>query len=318
MQSLRILIIGGLGFVGGRLAEYLFARGYQVVIASRMLTSPKIKLHDIEIKKIEWSNDGALLKLCEGIDVVIHAAGMNSKECLEDPKAALDFNGVGTGRLARAAYGAGVKKFIYLSTAHVYANPLEGNITEKTEALNSHPYAISNLAGENALLQVGKSAKMWTIVLRLSNAFGTPVHRNVNCWMLLVNDLCRQAVQTKELIVTSDSLQLRDFISLQEVCRVIEQIVLVKEKFRLIQLFNLGSGVSKSIGEMAALVQARSRSVLGFKPELSFLNSRNSKNPLALNYCMENLCKLNIKVRDDSSESEIDNLLSFCEIHFAN
>ena len=313
---MQILIVGGFGFVGGRLVEHLSAQGHNIVVGSRMLKTPHVKLRDVEVKKIEWNNDLSLSEICEGIDVVIHAAGMNAKECLEDPIGALNFNGNGTGRLAKAACNAGVKKFIYLSTAHVYASPLVGSITERTETLNLHPYATSHLAGENALLDIGKSAKMWTIVLRLSNAFGAPIHRSANCWMLLVNDLCKQAIQTKKLIVKSDGLQLRDFISMYEVCRVIGKITLAKEKFRSLQVFNLGTGTSKSVREIAMLVQARSEKVLGFKPELSFSKSASSKTSLPLYYGTENLSALNIKVREARDEVEIDNLLSFCQKNF--
>ena len=317
-QSMQILIVGGFGFVGGRLVEHLSAQGHHIVVGSRMLKTPNVKFHDVVVKRIEWNNDSALSQICEGIDVVIHAAGMNAKECLEDPIGALNFNGNGTSRLAKAASKVGVKKFIYLSTAHVYASPLVGSITEKTETRNLHPYATSHLAGENALLEIGKSAKMWTIVLRLSNAFGAPIHQSVNCWMLLVNDLCRQAIQTKKLNVKSDGMQLRDFISMQEVCRVIEKIILANEKFRAFQLFNLGSGISKSVREIAKLVQARSLQVLGFKPELSFLKEASSKTSLPLYYGTENLSALNIEIRYASSETEIDNLLSFCGVNFIN
>jgi len=313
---MRILIVGGFGFVGGRLVEHLSAQGHQIVIGSRLLKVPHVKFHDVKVKKIEWNNESALLQICKGIDVVIHAAGMNAEDCLEDPKGALNFNGNGTNRLAIAACSAGVKKFIYLSTAHVYASPLVGSITEKTETLNTHPYATSHLAGENSLLDVGKSAKMWTIVLRLSNAFGAPSHWSVNCWMLLVNDLCKQAVQRKKLILTSDGLQLRDFISLQEVCRIIGKITVSNEKFRSIQVFNLGSGTSKSVCQIAMLVQVRSKKVLGFEPELSFSKEESNKVQTPLIYGSRNLTALNIAVRDSSSESEVDSLLRFCSLHF--
>jgi UDP-glucose 4-epimerase len=315
---MRIFIAGGFGFVGGRLVEHLSAQGHQIVIGSRMLKAPHVKFHDVEVKKIEWNNEIALSQICEGIDVIIHAAGMNAEECSEDPKGALNFNGNGTNRLALAACDAGVKKFIYLSTAHVYASPLVGSITEKTETLNMHPYATSHLAGENSLLDIGKSSKMWAIVLRLSNAFGVPIHWSVNCWSLLINDLCKQAVQKKKLILTSDGLQLRDFISLQEVCRVIGKITVANERFRANQVFNLGSGTSKSVREMAALVQRRSRKVLGFVPELSFLRVENSKTPAPLSYNVKNLSAFNITVRDSSINSEVDDLLRFCSINFTH
>jgi len=315
---MRILIAGGFGFVGGRLVQHLTAQGHEIVIGSRMLKAPSVKFHDVEVKKIEWNNGFTLSQICEGIDVVIHAAGMNAKECSEDPEGALSFNGNGTNRLAIAARDAGVKKFIYLSTAHVYASPLVGSITEKTETLNMHPYATSHLAGESSLLEIGKSSKMSAIVLRLSNAFGVPIHWSVNCWSLLINDLCKQAVQKKKLILTSDGTQLRDFISLQEVCRVIGKITVANERFRAKQVFNLGSGASKSVLETAMLVRHRSMKVLGFAPELSFLTAGHSKTPATLSYGLKNLSTLNITVNDSTINYEVDNLLRFCSTNFTH
>ena len=153
-------------------------------------------------------------------------------------------------------------------------------------------------------------------MLRLSNAFGMPIHRSVNCWMLLVNDLCKQAVQSQKLILKSDGLQLRDFISLKEVCRIVGEITVANEKFRAIRVFNLGSGTSRSVREMSMLVQRRSKKVLGFEPELYFSREENKKAQAPLIYGVQNLAALNIAVRDSSSESEVDSMLRFCSVNF--
>ena len=123
-------------------------------------------------------------------------------------------------------------------------------------------------------------------------------------------------MQKKKLILTSDGLQLRDFISLQEVCRVIGKITVANERFRANQVFNLGSGTSKSVREIAMLVQHRSRKVLGFAPELSFLTAGHSKTPATLSYAVKNLSALSITVRDSSIDSEVDGLLRFCSTNF--
>ena len=85
---------------------------------------------------------------------------MNSQDCANDPVAALEFNGVATTRLVSAALSSGVKKFIYLSTAHIYSSPLVGKISEETYPKNFHPYATSHLAGEMAVLKAYKKKKL--------------------------------------------------------------------------------------------------------------------------------------------------------------
>lgn len=78
-----------------------------------------------------------LEQICVGVDAVMHMARMNTQDCAADPVAALDFNALATARLLRAAVRQGVKRFIYISTADVNGNPLNGVITEKPARLRS-------------------------------------------------------------------------------------------------------------------------------------------------------------------------------------
>ena len=119
----------------------------------------------------------------------------------------------------------GVPRFLYFSTAHVYGSSLEGTITEQTCPRNLHPYATSHLAGEQAVLEAAQRGAIRGVVFRLSNAFGAPVSSEVNCWMLLVNDLCRQAVTTGELALRTAGLQLRDFVTLEDVTRAVLHVL---------------------------------------------------------------------------------------------
>ena len=65
---------------------------------------------------------------------MVHAAGMNSKDCVSDPQGAHLFNGFSTGQLVKAASQKSVEKFMYISTAHVYSDQLIGSIDENTTA----------------------------------------------------------------------------------------------------------------------------------------------------------------------------------------
>ena len=138
---MRILITGGLGLIGGRLGQHLHQAGHQVILGSRNTCNPPDWLPQAEVAETDWKVDSSLEQICNGVDVLIHAAGMNAQDCVADPVAALEFNGLATARLLASAICAGVKRFIYLSTAHVYASPLVGTINEDTCPRNLHPYA---------------------------------------------------------------------------------------------------------------------------------------------------------------------------------
>ena len=313
---MRILITGGFGFIGGRLGLYLQKKRHQVILGSRKARCPPEWLPNAEVAQIDWSDSLALRQICSRVDVVIHAAGMNAKDCAEDPVAALEFNGLVTARLVEAATLVGVKRFIYLSTAHVYASPLVGNITEEACPRNLHPYATSHLAGEHAVLSAIKRGQIQGIVLRLSNAFGSPVDKHVNCWTLLANDLCKQAVQTRKLVLKSSGLQQRDFIGITAVCRVVEYLAVSNGSSMQFNIFNVGFGVSQSVLAMAQSIQKRCLQVFGFAPVLECIQGEADGPPRTFSYCVDKITALGIKSDYQENLVEIDNLLHFCQSTF--
>jgi UDP-glucose 4-epimerase len=313
---MRILIVGGFGFIGGRLAEYLAQNGHQIVLGSRNSISPPDWLYKAEVTRIAWDDEVELERSCDGVDIVINAAGMSAHDCASDPVAALTVNGVGTARLVSAANRSGAKRFIYLSTAHVYSSPLVGDITEETCPRNIHPYATSHVAGESAVLSASSRGEIEGVVLRISNAFGAPIHRNVNCWMLLVNDLCRQAVETRKLVLQTSGLMQRDFIAMTKVCHAIEHFTFDYMQSNKASVFNLGAGESQSVLAMAEIVQQRCAIVLGFWPELQHKKSKVNECYPNLTYRVDRLSAMGISNENLSDVTEIDRLLYFCQLEF--
>lgn len=295
---------------------HLLRRGHQVKLGSRYSKPLPDWGPEVQVEKIKWSDESELVNSCAEIDIVIHAAGMSAHECTKNPVEALAFNGVSTARLAAASIKAGVKKYIFLSTAHVYASPLVGLINEKTCPHNLHPYATSHLAGENAVLGACQNSNMRGVIVRLSNVFGRPMSKEVNCWGLLVNDLCRQVVETNKLSLKTSGLQQRDFIGMTEACRTL--VCLIENQNLSInhQIINLGSGQSRSVLEMARLIQERCIKVLGYMPELQIPNMGSNEENWDFKYTSDVLPALGINIQSSDMVPEIDELLSYCKSEF--
>lgn len=314
---MRVLISGGTGYIGGRLAVHLCRAGHKIVLGSSKISGSPEWLSAAEMVQTKWNEPDELSRICSDIDVVIHAAGMNAQSCLADPVAALEFNGVATARFVSSAARAGVKRFIYLSTAHVYASPLVGRISEKTCPLNLHPYATSHLSGEHAILAANERREIQGIVFRLSNAFGAPVSKEANCWNLLINDLCRQVVEKKTLSLRSTGKETRDFISLSEVCRVIELFVSCNFASQEAGVFNLGMGRSLSVLDMVGLIQQRCLNTLGHFPALHFGDETNNDDSSVLKYESSRMSSLGIYLDASKNIKELDHLLKYCKHIFA-
>ena len=266
---MRVLITGGTGYLGGRVAQHLTSQsGFELLLGSRNKHTTPRWSPESKTVKMRWESKTALEEICSDVDAVVHMAGMNAQDCAADPSSALEVNGVSTARLVQAAIHQGVKRFIYLSTAHVYGSPLKGIINEETCPINLHSYAASHKSGEDAVRLAHQQGKIEVIVIRLSNAMGAPVDDKANCWMLLVNDLCMQAIKNKELILHTDGTQQRDFITLDDVSRTIKHFLTMPDIDCGNGLFNVGGDCVMTVWEMANRVADCCHIRFGYKPKI--------------------------------------------------
>ncbi len=307
----RILVTGGMGFVGGRVAQSLASNGdVTLTLGSRTAQENPCWLAGAQVVAMDWRSPQSLTLACDGIGTLVHLAGMNDTDCLRDPVAALEVNAVNTARLMQAAKVAGVKRVIYFSTAHVYGPSLVGKIDEFTLPKGRHPYATSHRAAEDVVLAAANE-NMDSIVLRLSNGFGVPAHSAVNAWMLLMNDLCRQAVTLRSMTLRSTGLQRRDFITLKDVSRVVDHMITLPNNQIGDGLFNVGSGKSSRVIDMVELIQARCTEVLGYSPEIIRPEPvQNEKSP-NLDYRIDKLLSTGFTLRGNPV-LEIDETLRMC------
>jgi UDP-glucose 4-epimerase len=312
----KVLITGGFGYLGGRLAQYLASQeGYEILLGSRRQTQPPSWLPQSKVVQTCWDPPQGLEKVCSGVDVIVHLAGMNAQDSAADPAAATKINAVATAHLVQSAIRQKVKRFIYMSTVHVYGSPLTGVITEETKPTPVHPYALSHQAGEDAVLASHQHGEIEGIVIRLANAYGAPVDKDANCWMLLVNDLCRQAAISGRLVLRSAGLQKRDFIPLHDVVRANQHLIeLPADKFGS-ALFNLGGEAPYRIIDLAELIAVRCDVVLGYRPKIERPDSVLGESSPELNYKIDKLKETGFSL-NGNIESEIDATLKFCHKKF--
>ena len=308
----RMLITGGFGYIGGRLAQELAVQpDVETLLGTRTAQAPPDWLHNASVAITCWDDLQSLRKACAGADTVLHLAAMNEIDSERDPVGALEINGVATARLLEAAKAENVKRFVYFSTAHVYSSPLVGCIDETTCSRPRHPYSTSHRAAEDLVLTVHDKGLLTGVVMRVSNSFGAPAHIGVNRWTLLVNDLCKQAVNTGKLRLRSSGLQKRDFITLTDVCRAAAHLLgLSREKLND-GIFNVGGAWNPTVLEMATLVKKRCKLVLGFSPEIMRPDPQSDEMSLPLDYRIDKLLSTGFHLTSNHEE-EIDATLRMC------
>ncbi len=311
-----MLLTGGAGYLGGRLAGFLAGHaGYEVVLGTRTPERLPQWAGSHGIVRTDWAEEAALARACAGVDAVVHLAGMNARHCAADPVGALAFNGLATARLVSAACHERVGRFIYLSTAHVYGSALVGSVDENTCPQPRHPYATSHRAAEDVVRHAQHAGRIEGLVVRLSNCFGAPADIRPDCWTLLVNDLCLQAVRTRRLVMETTGEQRRDFIALGEACRAVAHLLAAPAELCREEVLNVGGDWAPTLREMAALIAARAAAALGFDPEVQAGERTDVVGGGFTEYRIARLRASGFTTDHNAAVAELDRLLRFCQEH---
>lgn len=312
---MKILVTGAGGLLGGRIINFLSQIGHNIVAVSRSYAGCEAWGTSVKVVNIDISKTSDLCYYLDGVSLVIHTAGVNAAHSIADPANALHFNGVVTAKLLNESIKCDVDRFIYISTSQVYSNELKGIINENSCTTNLHPYATSHKAGEDVTLFANAKNKIQGTVIRLSNSFGYPLNKNADCWHLLINDLCKQAVLKGSLDLNSSGNQFRNFITINEVCKSIDFLINEWENSREYPVINLASKNAITVISMAKLVQERAQIFLKKKIPLFTKDDELNLGYSAFSLQTLSLDQLSYSVSDNFVD-EIDKLLEYCNEMF--
>lgn len=311
-----VLVTGGFGYVGGRVAQELARQGWTVRLGTRHRAAPPTWLPHAEVAgELDLLSDAACERACAGVQAVVHMAATNEIDSGARPLEAAEVNTTGAIRLLLAAERVRVPRFLYFSTAHVYGAPLQGTLTEETLPRPAHPYAISHKGAEDWVLAARDKRTLEGIVVRFSNGMGSPAHPDVNRWTLVFNDLCRQAVQNRRLTLLSSGVQLRDFVTLADAGAAVAHLLALPRETAGDGLFNLGGKTPLRILDAALRVQERCEAILGFTPPLTRPDPKPGETSLPLDYRIDKLEATGFRLTGDIN-TEIDATLRLCQQAF--
>jgi UDP-glucose 4-epimerase len=305
---MKILVIGGNGYLGANLCNYLAKSGNEVIAGIRTIKKNKNLLQNRNNLAIHWDNIFSNIESYIGFDIFIYAAGLNSSDSKIDPVLADEVNGEMPLNFIKLANRAGVKNFIYVSTAHVYSNNMSGKISETDSTTNKHKYAQSHLLGEENILSFSKLNKMHSLVVRLSNCYGAPQSINEQCWNLVMNELCYQAVSKKIIKLKTSGAQRRNFISMRETSLAINFLIQNLGKSVNNEIFNIGSEWNPTIMDIAKLIKLRCYKLFNFSPKV--ITSFPIEEPEKLIYSVDKLRKYGFK--SNYLLDDLDDLLKYC------
>ena len=263
---MKVLLVGGSGFIGSHLCDVLLRGGHEVRVYSRELEKYRQPLAEVEYMLGDFSDQFALSEALIGIDCVVHLISSTVPGTSNiDPAADIATNLVPTVNLLDLMRHTGPSRLVFLSSGGtVYGDPESLPVAEDHPLRPTCSYAIVKIAIEQYLAMYRKLYGIQSIVLRASNPYG-PRQGRLNVQGLIATFLSR-VHEGKPLEIWGDGEIVRDYFyvsDLAELClRAVES-----EAFGI---YNAGSGIGTSINEVLELVAK----VTGIEPEVRKLPSR--------------------------------------------
>ena len=320
---MNILVTGANGYIGGRISEYLSDMGNSVT--ALVHHRPK-NANDWE-KKIETIIEGDAadhnvlgMALESKIDCIVHTISLDHRESGKDPFKTLGVNVGIFWQLLKMYAEKGGGKVIYLSTQQVYGKINYGNIIDEDSLiLPVNPYGLTHKYCEDLCSLFSHEKNIQTICFRISNGFGAPVFAECNCWWLVLMDFCKTAFQKNKIRLLSDGSPQRDFIQIDDICRAIDFMVgYPKEKLKY-NTYNLGSGKTHTIIELAHAVSSACKNRYGKDFPIILPDGGISKKPpkftsiLKFKYDISRMVELGFNMKTNLNQG-INNVLDYLEI----
>ena len=262
---MRLLVLGGAGYIGSHTAVELLDRGHEVVIADNLITGYKQAVpkeavfYQGDIRDYEFLNN--LFKK-EKIDAVIHFAAFSLVgESVTNPLKYYENNLYGTKVLLQAMIDNNVDKIVFSSTAATYGEPENIPILESDRTCPTNPYGETKLAMEKMMKWSANAYQLRYVSLRYFNACGAhksgklgEAHNPESHLIPLVLQVPNGKRESVSIYGTDydtpDGTCIRDYIHVTDLAKAHILAVEYLMKGGESNVFNLGNGVGYSVREV--------------------------------------------------------------------
>lgn len=281
---MRALVTGGAGFIGSHIVDRLIDNSIEthvLVSGFRSSKHPSIVNRNANIVKGDLRDYNTLVDITKDIDIVFHLGGVFSHYCEKYPEMAIDVNIKGMWNLKRACVFNGVKRIIFASSSFVYGEPTKSceYLDEECPTNVKDLLGVTKLAGEK-ILQSSHPDKVNYTIFRLFNVYG-PRQYPDNLYTSVISTWVKKALNGKPLEIHDNGTQSLDFVYVRDVA---DAFIIAMDKRAENEIFNIGSGTTISMNELAILVNKLTGNKLP-----SFYNR---SHPMFLKYVRANINKI--------------------------
>lgn len=281
MANKKILVTGGAGYIGSHVVRQLGEAGEDIVILDNLSTGFADAVLYGELIVGDTGDKALVEKILEEhqIDSVMHfAAHTIVPESVENPLKYYGNNTCSSRSLLECCHQAGVKHFIFSSTAAVYGIPENGLCTEDSPLSPINPYGTSKLMTEWMLRDLSQASDLRHVALRYFNVAGSDpegrIGQSTARATLLIKVACEAAVDKRSHVSifgtdypTPDGTGIRDYIHVEDLASAHLDALSYLRKGGESQTMNCGYSHGYSVREVLETVARVNNAPLNIREE---------------------------------------------------
>ena len=263
----NVLVTGGAGFIGSHVADAYLRAGCAVTVLDSLVHGRRENVPaGAEFVELDIRDPAAAALVRERrFDLINHhAAQMDVRVSVQDPRFDASVNLDGLLNLLEAARESGVKRVIFVSSGGVvYGEPELRPTPESAPKAPQSPYGVTKLAGEQYLHYYHRVHGLEYMALRYSNVYGPRQDPHGEAGVVAI--FSTRLLKGEPLTIFGDGRQTRDYVYVGDVVAanmLLSELELPRAECLDDRGFNVGTGVETSVNELAAtLMHAAEREV---------------------------------------------------------
>ena len=245
MIMLRILIVGGAGFVGSNLVHFLVGEGHEIHVVDDLSEGNIQNIKDlIEAGKCKFHRENAFHTKVKS-DIIYHLACQKMIYSIRKPREDLYANTATTVNILELARKQDIP-VVFTSTGSIYGNPTVFPTPEDHPPDPESPYGVSKWAAEEYCKLYHKMYGLNVIIARLFSVYG-PRQRFIG----VIPKFIKQTHEGKPMTVEGDGMQTRTFTYIDD---CVEALILLNEKGVSGEAYNVAGEKPYTIAQVSKVI----------------------------------------------------------------
>lgn len=263
---MKIIVLGGNGFIGSHVVDELILRGHEVSVLCRSHNKANHHIDGVRYYYGDFTDSVLVSEAIEGVDVVIHSISSTvPSTSVRNPVVDINQNLIATVNLLDLMIRANVKRLIYLSSGGtVYGSPKYLPVTEDHPLNPISSYGVVKVAIENYIGMFKELYGLKPIILRPSNPYGTRQgHAGIQG---ALSTFLGNTIANKKITIWGDGEVKRGYIYVKDFA----QLCAIAAESNAEGTFNICSGESTSLNQILELIEFTT----GIKPTVEYQAGR--------------------------------------------